>query len=224
MLRVTGGWLGLLLGAVVAVAPAAVPPSGPPAPVPASPTPMIDRWMAPSETMAPVEPVDPARTAAPAEAVPPVPSAQTPRTPAGEAHRAARWSWPLDPRPSVARRFDPPAQRWLAGHRGVDLQASSGATVLAAADGVVAFAGSVAGKGVVSIDHPTGLRSTYEPVRALVTAGQAVRRGQDLGVLVTEGSHCLPRACLHWGARRGSDYVDPLALVGAGPVILLPLR
>lgn len=147
----------------------------------------------------------------------------TPRA-TGRARAAGRWSWPLDPRPVVARRFDPPAQRWLAGHRGVDLLGSAGVAVRAPAEGVVAFAGSVAGKGVVSIDHPGGLRSTYEPVQALVTAGQSVRPLQEIGILATEGGHCAPRACLHWGARRGSDYIDPLALVGAGPVVLLPMR
>lgn len=88
----------------------------------------------------------------------------------------------------------------------------------------MAFAESVAGKGVVSVDHAGGLRSTYEPVRALVAAGQEVRRGQELGVLAADGGHCPPGACLHWGARRGGDYVDPLSLVGAGPVVLLPMR
>ena len=38
------------------------------------------------------------------------------------------------------------------------------------------------------------------------------------------GSHCFPRACLHWGWIEGATtYLDPLRLVGAGPVRLLPL-
>lgn len=35
-------------------------------------------------------------------------------------------------------------------------------------------------------------------------------------------SHCFPRACLHWGWLRGETYLDPLELVGAGPVRLVP--
>jgi hypothetical protein len=45
-----------------------------------------------------------------------------------------------------------------------------------------------------------------------------------LGRLQLFGSHCFPRACLHWGLIEGRDrYLDPLTLVGAGPVRLLPL-
>jgi hypothetical protein len=34
---------------------------------------------------------------------------------------------------------------------------------------------------------------------------------------------CPVAACLHWGLRRGADYLDPLALLGLGPVRLLPV-
>jgi hypothetical protein len=43
-----------------------------------------------------------------------------------------------------------------------------------------------------------------------------------LGELELLGSHCLPRACLHWGLVRGETYLDPLTLVGRGPVRLVP--
>jgi hypothetical protein len=36
-------------------------------------------------------------------------------------------------------------------------------------------------------------------------------------------SHCFPATCLHWGWIAGQTYLDPLLLVGAGPVRLLPL-
>lgn len=137
--------------------------------------------------------------------------------------RAPRWAWPLTPRPSVARPFDGPPQPWLAGHRGADLAAAAGAEVRAPADGVVAFRGTVAGRQVLSIDHANGLRSTYEPVTSALAAGTAVTRGQILGLL-EPGHVCPAPTCLHWGARRGETYVDPVTLVGAGPPILLPLR
>ncbi len=130
----------------------------------------------------------------------------------------------MDPVPRIVGRFDPPTQRWLPGHRGVDLAAATGADVLAADDGVVAFAGVVAGKPVLSIDHADGLRSTYEPVTAIVGTGTSVSRGQVVGTLASADGHCAPAACLHWGARRGKNYLDPLSLVGARPTILLPLR
>jgi murein DD-endopeptidase MepM/ murein hydrolase activator NlpD len=87
----------------------------------------------------------------------------------------------------------------------------------------VSFAGVLAGRGVVVVDHG-GTRTTYEPVDATVSLGAAVAAGDPIGQLALSGSHCLPRACLHWGWIEGADsYLDPLRLVGAGPVRLLPL-
>jgi len=131
--------------------------------------------------------------------------------------------WPLVPEPAVIAGFDPPADEWGAGHRGVDLLAAPGQVVLAALPGQVSFAGSLAGRGVVVVDHgPT--RTTYEPVAATVSVGDPVTAGAALGTLQTGGSHCAPRTCLHWGWIEGAEtYLDPLRLVGGGPVRLLPL-
>jgi murein DD-endopeptidase MepM/ murein hydrolase activator NlpD len=130
--------------------------------------------------------------------------------------------WPLRPRPQVVAGFDPPGSPWGAGHRGVDLLGRPGQPVSSALDGVVSFAGVIAGRGVVVVDHG-GTRTTYEPVHASVAVGTPLRAGDRLGTLESAGSHCLPRSCLHWGWLRGSTYLDPLRLVGAGPVRLLPL-
>ncbi len=81
----------------------------------------------------------------------------------------------------------------------------------------------VAGKGVLSIDHVGAVRSTYEPVTPLVTAGQEVRRGEVVATLASANGHCSPASCLHWGARRGETYLNPLAFLGRIPIILLPL-
>ncbi|MEU8241684.1 peptidoglycan DD-metalloendopeptidase family protein [Actinoplanes missouriensis] len=136
--------------------------------------------------------------------------------------RAAGYRWPLAP-PSVLRRFDPPAERWLPGHRGVDLGASPGATIRSAGPGVVIFAGRVAGRGVISVAHAGGLRTTYEPVTAAVTAGDRIAAGDRLGTIEIGHLGCPEPVCLHWGLRRGGDYLDPLALLGLGRVRLLPL-
>jgi murein DD-endopeptidase MepM/ murein hydrolase activator NlpD len=130
--------------------------------------------------------------------------------------------WPLDGPPHVVRRFDPPPSPWLAGHRGVDLAAAPGSAVLAAGAGTVHFAGRVAGRGVVSVNHPNGLRTTYEPLEPSVRAGQVVAPGDPVGTLAPGHGDC-PAACLHWGLRRGEEYLDPLALLGLGRVRLLPL-
>ncbi len=106
----------------------------------------------------------------------------------------------------------------------MDLAAGAGTTVRSAGVGVVAFAGVVAGRGVVSVVHQGGLRTTYEPVRASVDVGSPVRPGTPVGELEATGSHCAPASCLHWGLRRGPAYLDPLSLLGRPrPPVLLPL-
>ncbi|GAB2596648.1 M23 family metallopeptidase [Pseudactinotalea suaedae] len=140
---------------------------------------------------------------------------------AGSAPGEARYAMPLEG--EVVAPFDDPDAPWAAGHRGVDIAGGLGMQVHAAADGVVAFVGVVVDRPVISIDHPDGIRTTYEPVAALVEAGDAVVQGQPIGTLVDEGSHCAPAACLHWGARVGEDYVDPLSLLSDAVIRLYPL-
>ena len=134
--------------------------------------------------------------------------------------------WPLDPEPGVVRGFEPPPSPYASGHRGVDLAGAPGQAVLAALRGTVGFAGSIGGKPVVTVVHG-GRRTTYEPVVASVAVGQDVGAGEVLGRLTVTDSHCFPAACLHWGLIEGTGdarvYLDPLTLVGGGPVRLLPL-
>ena len=121
----------------------------------------------------------------------------------------------------VLRGFDPPEKPWLAGHRGVDLGLPVGGEVKASGAGVVHFAGSVAGTPVVSIQHASGLRTTYQPVFARVARGDHVDEGQVIGTLAPSVDG-YPG--LHWGAREGKsgaeNYIDPLSLL-SGPVIRL---
>jgi murein DD-endopeptidase MepM/ murein hydrolase activator NlpD len=130
--------------------------------------------------------------------------------------------WPLSPRPQVVGGFDPPATRWGAGHRGVDLLGHVGQRVRTSLGGTVTFAAPLAGRGVVVVDHG-GVRTTYEPVSASVAVGDQLARGAVIGALQRASSHCFPRACLHWGLLRADAYLNPLTLVGAGPLRLLPL-
>jgi murein DD-endopeptidase MepM/ murein hydrolase activator NlpD len=136
------------------------------------------------------------------------------------------WAAPLDPPFVVVREFDPPPMRWLAGHRGVDLATSPGATVRATGPGVVSYAGLVAGRGVVVVRH-TGadslLRTTVEPVSASVATGQQVAAGDPIGVVADTPGHCAPTVCLHWGLLRGDTYLDPWRDDEAGAIRLLPL-
>jgi murein DD-endopeptidase MepM/ murein hydrolase activator NlpD len=169
-----------------------------------------------------------------AGAAPMLPTIDTPSATTGadqppRATVSASWVWPLQPRPRVVARFDPPSTTWGSGHRGVDLAEAgagpnaAGAVVRAPQRGVVSFAGPVAGRPVLVIAHPGGLRSTFEPVTARVRVGDLVTAGEPVGELVTTGAgHCGALSCLHWGVLRDASYLDPLALL-AGRVILLPI-
>ncbi len=117
------------------------------------------------------------------------------------------WLWPLGDH-RVTGTFDPPDTEYSAGHRGIDLPGQVGEPVRAVASGRVSFAGSVAGVGVVTVDHG-GERSTYQPVDPVVQRGNDVAAGDVLGHLRGAGSHC-PTACLHLGRLESDSYLDPL--------------
>ncbi len=123
----------------------------------------------------------------------------------------------------VLRPFTPPPERYGPGHLGVDLAAPAGAAVRSAGDGLVRFAAPVAGRGVVVVLHPDGISTEYEPLTVAVRAGQRVSAGQRLGTVAGVHRGCGPAGCLHWGARRGENYLDPLSLLAPlGVVRLLP--
>ena len=124
----------------------------------------------------------------------------------------------------VVNSFRAPTSAWTAGHRGVDLEAAVGIEVLAPASGTVSFSGRVVDRGVVTITHPNGLRSSLEPVEPLVRIGDQVRVGQAIGLVSGVPGHCAPGVCLHWGVRLGATYLDPIDLLrGFGPIVLLPI-
>lgn len=122
---------------------------------------------------------------------------------------------------AVVRAYDAPQPDWLPGHRGVDLAGGVGDVVVAAADGRISVAGPIAGRGVVVVVH-ADVRTTYEPVEALVVVGDVVARGQPIARLVAGHPGCTADACLHWGLRRGETYLDPLSLLRAPTIRLVP--
>ncbi len=139
------------------------------------------------------------------------------------------WGWPLAGKPQVVHTFDLPTKPWLAGHRGIDMAAPQGAPVLAPTEGVVTFAGKVVDRFVLTITTPDGLRLSFEPTVSALQAGDAVDRGDSVGVV--EGiTHCDGGAsgvssCLHWGVRREDEYLDPLQFImDLRPSVLLPLH
>lgn len=132
----------------------------------------------------------------------------------------APWQWPITPLHPVARPYLAPPTAYAAGHRGIDIRAPAGTAVLAPADGVVHFAGVVVDRPVLSIAHPGDVLSSFEPVQTSLVAGDVVRRGQVIGILLD--GHCT-NACLHLGARVSGEYVNPLLFLGGMPwSVLLP--
>jgi murein DD-endopeptidase MepM/ murein hydrolase activator NlpD len=118
-------------------------------------------------------------------------------------------AWPVDG--PVIGAYDPPESPFGSGHRGIDIAAATGTTVVAPADGTVSFAGPVGGRRFVTIDHGDGLRSTVSFVEALqVRTGDAVTRGQPIASSGTgHAGSAIPH--LHFGVRIGDVYQDPLA-------------
>lgn len=115
---------------------------------------------------------------------------------------------------ALLRPYDAPDDPYAPGHRGLDVAAPSGEPVRAAAAGVVAFAGNVAGNLTVSVDHPDGVRTTYSYLGTIgVVTGQTVAGGQALGTVGAghPGSGAPPH--VHLSVRRGGEYVDPLTLL-----------
>ncbi|MDQ4502769.1 peptidoglycan DD-metalloendopeptidase family protein [Sinomonas sp. ASV322] len=135
---------------------------------------------------------------------------------------ASGWAWPLAPRPVLLRAFDPPARPWLSGHRGVDLAAAPEQELLAPDDATVAFAGWVVDRPVLTIMHPDGHRSSFEPVATDLAVGTRVTRGQAIGRVAAAPRHCAV-GCIHWSVRRDDSYLDPLRFVAdTRPSVLLP--
>ncbi|WP_370052894.1 M23 family metallopeptidase [Leifsonia sp. EB41] len=150
----------------------------------------------------------------------------SPRTAAaspGTSRVSPPWSWPLAPLRMV-RPYEAPPSPYAAGHRGIDLAAPPGAIVTAPSDATVHFVGVVVDRPVLTLDHGSGVLSSYEPVVAEgLAVGDPVTRGMVLGV-VGAGAHCSG-ACLHVGVRVDGEYVSPLLFFDRPPrSVLLPLR
>ncbi|WP_170206102.1 M23 family metallopeptidase [Klugiella xanthotipulae] len=149
---------------------------------------------------------------------------------ATESAHHPRWQLPVIAPLRVSRPFIAPEHRYAAGHRGVDLAVTEAAPVTAPAAGVVHFVGLVVDRPVLSIQHANGYLSSFEPVNAVVVAGQLIAAGEPVGTVGTS-THCsetlgahTASGCLHMGVRVEGDYLNPMIFFGldARPV-LLPL-
>src|SRR5438477_6447898 len=126
------------------------------------------------------------------------------------------YAWPVVG--PVIRGFEPPPNPYGPGHRGIDIGAPFGTQIVAAQDGIVAFAGWVGGSLFISIDHDDGVRTTYSWLSGIsVTKGDAVGREQPIGQ-TGSGDPGSPTPCLHFGARVGDTSIDPMLLLEPGAV------
>ena len=110
-----------------------------------------------------------------------------------------------------------PACAYCSGHRGIQYAVATGTPVTAVSDGVVVFAGAVAGTRYVVVLHPDGMRATYGMLAsASVRSGEVVHVGQVVG---------LSAVHLYFGLRDAANApVDPAPLLGrlVGRARLLP--
>lgn len=138
----------------------------------------------------------------------------TPATASAGNNAPAGYRPPVDA--PITDSFRPPPEPWAPGNRGVEYATVPDTPVLAAADGEVVFAGSVAGGLHVVVLHPDGVRTSYSFLRSMaVHRGDRVEQGRPVG---TAGAR------LHFGARLGDTYIDPALLFDSGPpeVYLVP--
>ncbi len=117
--------------------------------------------------------------------------------------RKVVYAFPVDG--AIIDPYRPPSKPYGPGNRGVVLATTPGAPVGAPADGVVVFAGQVGGDLFVVILHADGVRTTLGYLATvLVAVGQRVHAGQWVG---------RAKSSVHFGARAGPDYIDPLSLL-----------
>ncbi|MCI1984157.1 MAG: M23 family metallopeptidase [Bifidobacteriaceae bacterium] len=126
----------------------------------------------------------------------------------------------------IVKEFSPPKEQWLAGHRGIDIKAPAGAIIVAPAQGVVTFAGMVAGKNEVSIKtgQSPSLDSvvfSFEPATTTLRKGDSVAKGAKIATVTGHSDHC-DGSCVHWGARKNGSYVDPRTALTPVHIILKP--
>jgi murein DD-endopeptidase MepM/ murein hydrolase activator NlpD len=99
--------------------------------------------------------------------------------------------------------------RWGRMHEGIDIAVGSGTPIVAAASGVVIYAGWMGGYGnLIIIDHGGGLATAYAHQSSFAVGSGPVSQGQTIGYVGCTG-HCFGDH-LHFEVRVNGGAVDPL--------------
>jgi hypothetical protein len=131
---------------------------------------------------------------------------------------AGAWTWPVRGPVLAPFSFDPSHPYAGGQHRGVDVGAAAGDTVVAPAAGVVTFAGTVPSSGTtVSILTGDALSVTLTHLGSVTVAkGVSVGEGSAVGTVGPTGTPELDVPYVHLGVRTAADdngYLDPLSFL-----------
>ena len=99
-------------------------------------------------------------------------------------------------------------------HKGVDIAAPEGQTIVSTNDGVITLAEDdlYYTGGTIIIDHGHGVKSIYAHLLTVdVIIGQKVIKGEPIGNVGSTGRSTGPH--LHWGVMWFDEYVDPKLLI-----------
>lgn len=102
-----------------------------------------------------------------------------------------------------------PTEGASSNHQGIDIGASTGANIVAAASGTVVIATySYSAGNYIMINHGGGVYTVYMHCsKLLVSEGAQVKQGQTIAKVGSTGYSTGPH--LHFGIRSGGQYVNP---------------
>ena len=126
------------------------------------------------------------------------------------------FTWPCPGASRITSKFgdrESPTEGASTNHKGVDIGASSGTPVVAAAGGTVVLATYSASAGnYIMLSHGGSVYTVYMHLSSMsVSKGDTVSRGDKIGAVGSTGYSTGPH--LHFGIRINGSYVDPLGYV-----------
>lgn len=124
--------------------------------------------------------------------------------------------WPCPASSRITSKFgdrESPTKGASTNHKGIDIGASTGTAIVAAASGTVVISTySYSAGNYIMINHGGGVYTVYMHCsKLLVSEGAQVKQGQTIAKVGSTGYSTGPH--LHFGIRSGGQYVNPLKYV-----------